>query len=305
MNVNFEYYRIFYYVARYENFTKAAQALGSNQPNVTRAMNRLEDECGCLLFVRTNRGIRLTPEGTQLYQHVKAAMAQLQQAEKEMASGSQLESGSISIGASDTALNCYLLDVLCRFHEKYPGIRLKISGSSTPAALSAAKDGEIDFAVVTTPFRIEPPLKEQSLLSFREILVGAPSFAGLSKIRLSQKGLSLQELSRYPLIGLGRGTVTFDFYQELFLQNGLDYQPDTQAASSDQLLPLVRGGLGLAFLPEPMAREAILRGEVVAIPVQEELPERRICLVYDPQHPSCAAARSLRRLLQPACSARI
>ena len=38
MNVNFEYYRIFYYVAKYHNFTKAAHTLGSSQPNVTRAM---------------------------------------------------------------------------------------------------------------------------------------------------------------------------------------------------------------------------------------------------------------------------
>ena len=42
MNVNFEYYRIFYYVAKYHNFTKAAHTLGSSQPNVTRAMNCLE-----------------------------------------------------------------------------------------------------------------------------------------------------------------------------------------------------------------------------------------------------------------------
>ena len=44
MNVNFEYYRIFYYVAKYHNFTKAAHTLGSSQPNVTRAMNCLEQQ---------------------------------------------------------------------------------------------------------------------------------------------------------------------------------------------------------------------------------------------------------------------
>lgn len=44
MNVNFEYYKIFYYVAKYKNFTKAAHALNNSQPNVTRAMNCLEHE---------------------------------------------------------------------------------------------------------------------------------------------------------------------------------------------------------------------------------------------------------------------
>ena len=67
MNVNFEYYKIFYYVAKYENFTKAARVLGNSQPNITRAMNSLEQQIHSTLFVRTNRGVQLTPEGQRLY----------------------------------------------------------------------------------------------------------------------------------------------------------------------------------------------------------------------------------------------
>ena len=44
MDVNLEYYKIFYYVAKYHNFTKAAQALSNSQPNITRAMNCLEHQ---------------------------------------------------------------------------------------------------------------------------------------------------------------------------------------------------------------------------------------------------------------------
>ena len=63
MDVNFEYYKIFYYVAKYHNFTKAAQALNNSQPNITRAMNCLEQQLNTTLFIRTNRGVQLTPEG--------------------------------------------------------------------------------------------------------------------------------------------------------------------------------------------------------------------------------------------------
>ena len=65
MNVNFEYYRIFYYVAKYRNFTKAARVLGNSQPNITRAMNCLEQQIHATLFVRTNRGVQLTSEGEE------------------------------------------------------------------------------------------------------------------------------------------------------------------------------------------------------------------------------------------------
>ena len=78
MDVNFEYYKIFYYVAKYHNFTKAAQALNNSQPNITRAMNCLEQQLNTTLFIRTNRGVQLTPEGERLYTHVLGAMEQFQ-----------------------------------------------------------------------------------------------------------------------------------------------------------------------------------------------------------------------------------
>lgn len=116
MNVNFEYYKIFYYVAKYNNFTKAAHVLNNSQPNITRAMNCLEHELNCTLFVRTNRGVCLTPEGERLFTRVSAAMTQLQLAEEELSDSVRLEHGSISIGASETALNIYLLEHLKKFH---------------------------------------------------------------------------------------------------------------------------------------------------------------------------------------------
>ena len=54
--VSFEYYRFFYFVAQYKSFTKAAEILNNNQPNITRCMNNLEQDLGCKLFVRTNHG---------------------------------------------------------------------------------------------------------------------------------------------------------------------------------------------------------------------------------------------------------
>lgn len=55
-----DYYRIFYYVARYKSFSNAAEMLGSNQPNITRCMNILENELDCKLLIRSHKGIQLT-----------------------------------------------------------------------------------------------------------------------------------------------------------------------------------------------------------------------------------------------------
>ena len=97
MDINFEYYKIFYYVAKYENITKAAAALGSNQPNVTRIMKLLESQLGCRLFVRGARGISLTEEGELLYSHVEIAYKQLLGAQEEIRRQGSFCGGTVEI----------------------------------------------------------------------------------------------------------------------------------------------------------------------------------------------------------------
>ena len=174
----------------------------------------------------------------------------------------------------------------------YPGIRLKLYNHSTPEAIEAVKSGKIDFAVVSTPAEVDSPLKQIMLMPFQEILVGGTTFTALG----SQE-LSLREVKNYPMISLGRETMTYKFYNSVFLSHGLDLSPDTEAATADQILPLVKCKLGLAFLPQPMAAPSLLKKEIVQIPLKDEIPERQICLVYDSQHPMGAAARELKNTI--------
>ena len=295
MYVDWEYYKIFYYVAKYQNFTKAARVLGNNQPNITHSMNRLESQLNCVLFIRSNRGVTLTPEGELLYSRIASAAVQIQDAEAELSATATLEHGSISISTTETGLNIYLSEKLRAFHTEYPGIRLRISNHSTPQAVQAVKNGEVDFAVVTTPAEVEPGLKRVELHSFTEILVGGSSFRGLSS-----RSLTLKELSAYPLISLGDESMTRSFYRQFFLDHDAVLRPDTEAATTDQMLTLVKSELGLAFVPEPMAQEPLARGEIVQLHLQEIVPLRSICLVYDPHRPLNTAARKFQQLLTEA-----
>ena len=295
MYVTWDYYKVFYYVAKYQNFTKAARVLGSNQPNVTHAMNRLEEQLGCVLFIRSNRGVTLTPEGELLYARVSSAAVQIQEAEEELSASATLEHGSISISATETALNIYLSDKLRAFHEDFPKIRLRISNPSTPQAVQAVRNGEVDFAVVSTPAEAEAPLNIVELESFREILVGGRTFTALAS-----QTLSLKELSAYPLISLSEESMTRAFYRQFFLEHDAVLRPDTEAATTDQMLTLVRSELGLAFVPEPMTRNALKSREIVQLTLREEIPARSVCLVYDHHRPLNTAARKFQQMLTKA-----
>ena len=141
-----DYYRIFYYVAQYKSFSKAADVMGNNQPNITRCMNILENELGCKLFIRSNRGVQLTIEGERLFEHVSIAIEQLVSGENELLKDKGLESGLINIGASEIALRLFLLNELEVFHHRYPHVKLRISNHSTPQAVQALENGLVDFA---------------------------------------------------------------------------------------------------------------------------------------------------------------
>lgn len=286
MNVNFEYYKIFYYVAKYRNFTRAARVLGNSQPNITRAMNCLEQQVQSTLFIRTNRGVQLTSEGEKLYNYISAAMAQIFAAEEALSESDGLLYGNIVIGTSETALNIFLVDQLKSFHQRHPGIRLKIYNYSTPQALEAVRSGKVDFAVVSTPVETAGPLKVTSLASFQDILVGGRTFE-----HLTGRAVGLSELKEYSLMGLGRETMTYKFYNRFFMTHGQEFAPDIEVATTDQILLMVKSELGLAFVPGPMTRESLKKEEIVTIQLQEEIPMREICLVYDYQHPLNSAAR--------------
>ena len=166
MYISYEYYRIFYHVARCGNLTKAAEALQNSQPNLTRAIRNLEAEIGCPLFSRTNRGMILTPEGEGLYRHIKIACTEIEAGEAAVTQSRTLERGNVFLAASEGALRCLLLPVLKRYQEKYPGVHLRISNHSTPQAVAALHETTADFAVITTPVTLSPSLTPRRALFF-------------------------------------------------------------------------------------------------------------------------------------------
>ena len=292
MAITYDYYRIFYHVAQCQSFTQAAEVLGNNQPNITRCMNNLEQALGCKLFFRSNRGITLTPEGERLYLHVSIACDQLRMGEEEIQRDRSLESGILSIGASETALHLLLLDRLSAFHTRYPGVRLRITNDSTPQAIAALVRGQTDCAVVTTPNQAAMPLRETRLLPFHDVLL-----CGSQYRELASRPRRLKDLEPYPFICMGRGTGTYEFYQQLFARHNLPLRVDMEAATMDQVLPMIRHNLGIGFYSEELAGPSVSDGTVYQIRLVEPIPERAVCLIEDTARPQSIAMKALRCLL--------
>ena len=294
MNSNFEYYKIFYYVAKYENLTKAA-TLKTSQPAVTRTIHKLEGELGCRLFTRSKTGMKLTPEGRTFYGYVAAGCAQFFKGENDLSNLISLENGTIYISATETALHCYLFQAMEEFNSLYPNVRFKILNNSTTESVNAVKEGKVDLAFVSANLQVAKPLRMKILRKYRDILIAGMRF---EELKAGKEELSLKELVSYPWISLTAETITRRFLNEYFEKNGLTFAPDMELATTDMILPAVRHNLGLGFIPAEFADAELKSGQVFEIKVKEKLPERNIILIYDMEYPQSIAAKEFQKFLK-------
>ena len=176
MDINLEYYKIFYYTAKQKSVTLAAEKLSISQPAVSQAIKHLEKDLGCALFVRTAKGVRLTKEGEMLFSYVERGCEAILSGEKRLLEMLNLEKGEICIGASDMTLKYYLLPYLERFHEKYPNIRVTVTNAPTPETLQHLADGRIDFGIVSSPVEPQGWLKIIPVKEIRDVFVAGKKY---------------------------------------------------------------------------------------------------------------------------------
>lgn len=293
MSVNFEFYRTFYYTAKYGSISAAAKALYVTQPTVTHAIQSMERELGCTLFIRNPRGVVMTPEAQMLYKHISIACEHIFEAEELLANTRQMQKGSIAIGATETTLHHYLMPLLARFRQEYPDIRLKITNSTTPATFQSLRSELLDIAVLVMP----PGHREKDCLVTPLTTFADKLIAGRDYAYLQDRELSLKELSAFPLIAMEKGTITRQIFDEFFLSHHLVLEPDIELATSDLIAPMVASGLGIGFVPETFAKERLSDGTVIELRLKEPIPMRDICLVAKKNHVQTIAAKAFIQML--------
>lgn len=292
MDINLEYYKIFYYAARGKSITLAAEKLAISQPAVSQAIKHLETALSCALFVRTSRGVRLTKEGEMLFSYVERGYESILSGEKKLLEMLNLDEGEICVGASDMTLQFYLLPYLEQFHEKYPKIRIKVTNAPTPETLRHLADGKIDFGIVSTPIPSHPHLKVVPVREISDIFVAGRKFE-----TLKGKRLSYRELEQYPVMCLEGATSTREYVEQFLRQEGVSLRPEFELATSDMLIQFAVRNLGIASVVSEFAERKIAEGELFPLTFQREIPKRQFCIVSDERVSLSAAASKLLDIL--------
>ena len=277
--INFEHYKIFYYVAKFQNITMAANYLFLSQPSISRCVKNLEDELGCKLFVRSKKGVELTTGGEMLFKHISIACKHIFSAEEELALISERDRAIVRLGGSEVALQSFLIDRIVEFHREHPKIQIKIDSMSTPDAIEALRANLIDVAVVTSPFADKTGLNINVIKKLQDIVAAGNGFS-----YLKDKEISLHELVKYPLICLKNTTTTRNYLDHIFRQHNLLLRPDIELTSINFVMPMVKNNLGIGFIQYATTKAEIEAGNIFRVNTKEQIPPRSICAVTASQY---------------------
>ena len=284
MDINYELYKVFYYVATSLSFSEASKQLYISQSAVSQSIKTLEKRLDQSLFIRSTKKVRLTPEGEILLRHIEPAIHLIQRGENQILETNSLSGGQLRIGASDTICRYFLVPYLSKFHKEYPNVHIKVTNATSTGCVDLLENGQVDFIVANYPnSRFNNTTHLHSIRKFQDIFVANKNF-----FDLEDKELSFKELLDYPILMLDRQSTTSEFLHHLFLQHELDLVPEIELSSNDLLLDLANIGLGIAFIPDYLLTEE--HGDLYPIKLKEKLPTRELVIAANEPLPLSPAA---------------
>lgn len=148
MHQNLNHYRIFYEVAKSGNISKAADALYISQPAVSKSISRLEQSLNHTLFLRSKKGVKLTEEGSTLFEYLRQAFDSIDTAERTLQRMGQFGIGQLRIGVSTSLCKHILLSYLQDFIRENPHVKISIECNPTFETIQLLKQDKIDIGLI-------------------------------------------------------------------------------------------------------------------------------------------------------------
>ena len=95
LEANWDLYKTFYTVAKYNSFSKAAEKMYITQPTISYAIKQLESNLDTKLFYRSPNGVKLTPDGHEMFRYVERSYNLLVSGERNLKESKEFEYGEV------------------------------------------------------------------------------------------------------------------------------------------------------------------------------------------------------------------
>lgn len=268
--------------------TAVAKACWLTPSSVSQHLSTLEREAGVKLTERDGRRLRLTEAGERLVSHAHRILADLEEAQADLAGLRNGTSGTIRLSAFPTAARAVVPKIIESCRQDHPELRIVIQEQEADHSIPALRERSFDLAIVyeynLLP-RFSGPSIELIPLFEDPVLVSLPA----DHPALADE-VALADLRAEPWIAPTPGAICHAAVLRACEVAG--FQPRVDFISSDYAvtLALVEAGLGVALVPklalESLSTSAALR------PIRDLRPSRTVCLAIrsgSRRHPDIAA----------------
>ncbi|MEV5239543.1 LysR substrate-binding domain-containing protein [Streptomyces cinnamoneus] len=279
--------RYFQAVARHQHISRAAEELRVAQPSVSRTIIRLESELGIPLFDRRGRRIRLNEHGAAFLRRVERALAELDDARREMTDAAGDGPGRVAVAAETLP---QLAGVLTAFRAHRPGVGVRLFQAPVDAMRRHLRRAEVDFALASQPLA-GPELRSVELLR-EEVLLAVPHGHPLA----GRERVTVAELAGEEFVSTRTGHWQHALLERLFAAEGLTPRVVCEGDEAAATPELIGAGLGIGLMPEVARRTLGERSPVAWLRLDAADCHRTLTLVWRRDAYLSPAALDFRRL---------
>lgn len=274
---NLNLYKSFLAAYETQNMSRAADLLGTTQPNITHNIKELERQLNIKLFFSSPRGVRPTKEADILFSKIASAFGSIVNAEDSVKKFDEQSFGCVRIGCPSHIAGSVLVDLIKQFRGKYKNISLDIYSESVESLIDMLKRQEIDVLILTSQSVqcLGADYQKTEIKKLEYEFCAAPSL--LKKHGLSTT-LTLNQVRSLPII-VHRISAR---YQEIVNQNYLKSEQMIHTSTVELALRLVAEGLGIGCYLKDFLAITDTNNQIVPIQVEGLKPSARtLTCVYD------------------------
>lgn len=247
--MDFRKLEIFRAVAEKQSFAKASACLYISQSAVSIAIRKLEDELELQLFVRSNKSVKLTPEGEVLLRHACRIMSQAADARLELSEMQELKRGQVRVGIPAMLASYYFPRYLVAFKQQYPGISVVIIDEGTRLIREHIEQGLIDMGIINME-DVSNGI-EAHMLIHEEMLLCTSSSHPLAH----KRAIRIAQLRDQRLILYRDGYFLKEIVSRLFADSHVAPEIDFETNLVQLMKTLVLSGLGVSVCLRSVLRE--------------------------------------------------
>jgi DNA-binding transcriptional LysR family regulator len=250
---------VFLATARYENVTRAAEALSMSQSAASGSLRELENQFDVRLFDRLGKRLQLSELGKQLRPQAESLLQQAEALERAFAGGDVI--GRLQIGATLTIGNYLAVNMIADFRQRHPQADIALTVANTESIAAKVADFELDMGLIEGELQ-HPDLE---ILHWRadELVV----FAAPGHPLATARALSDQDLIALPWIVREQGSGTRQAFERAMHGILTDLHIAMELQHTEAIKRAVEAGLGVGCLSRVCLTDAFGRGALVPLAV--------------------------------------